>query len=436
MKIILISMVFCILYILMPHPARAAVDCERADSIIEKANNLFFSNPSKVLELYMQAVELCPNSANAHYNLGFARYVKNDIQGASISFEEALRISPDFVEAMNGLARAYLSMGRIKDARELTEKAIRLKPDDETVKTTLTLMKEKTSPISMDVKEHTQKDGLRNEIAEKVHTIPNVNVKERKNAYAVIIGIENYRDIPKVEFAVNDAKWFREYLVKLAGVPEENIVTLYNERAGRVDIAKYVEVWLKNNITKEDASVYVYYAGHGSPDVSTRKAYIVPYDGDPVYIDRTGYSLEDLYASLNKLPAKEIIVALDSCFSGAGGRSVVAQGTRPIIVSVENPVLSGGKTVVFAASRENQISSFYPEAGHGLFTYYMLLGLKGEADADKNGWVDIKELYEYVTPNVSKTARRMNREQNPTLLPSPEILGERLKIKLPFSISK
>ena len=65
--------------------------------------------------------------------------------------------------------------------------------------------------------------------------------------------------------------------------------------------------------------MFIYYSGHGAPNTKTGDAYLVPYDGDPSFIEQTGYPLKKLYESLNKLQAKEIIVALDSCFSGAEG---------------------------------------------------------------------------------------------------------------------
>lgn len=70
------------------------------------------------------------------------------------------------------------------------------------------------------------------------------------------------------------------------------------------------------------------------PNPKSGDAYLVPYDGDPAFIDETGYSLKRMYAALGKLPAKEVIVALHSCYSGAGGRSVIAKGSRPLVMNL------------------------------------------------------------------------------------------------------
>ncbi|KKK90070.1 hypothetical protein LCGC14_2726770 [marine sediment metagenome] len=124
------------------------------------------------------------------------------------------------------------------------------------------------------------------------------------------------------------------------------------------------------------------------------------------------------------------VVFLDSCFSGRGDRSVVAEGTRPIGLSIKNPVIASGRTVVISAAEGTQASSFYKESGHGLFTYFLLLGLKGEADSDSDGWVDVEELFTYLKPNVSKLARRINREQTPTIFPSAGSMDTLMELKL------
>ena len=251
----------------------------------------------------------------------------------------------------------------------------------------------------------------------------------RQNAWAIVIGIEEYRDLPKAEFAQNDAQTVRKYLINTMGFPEENIITLLNERALKSDLEKYFESWLKNNVSK-DSTLLIYYAGHGAPGLKGNKAYLVPWDGDPNYPEKTCYPLDSLYASLDKLLAKEIIVVIDSCFCGAGGRSVMAKGTRPVYISVENPMLASGNIVVLTAATENQIASFYPEAKHGLFTYFFLKGLRGEADLDSDGWIELKELFDYIKPKVTKIACRMNREQTPVISPPAETLGKMAELKL------
>ncbi|MBE9550482.1 MAG: caspase family protein, partial [Proteobacteria bacterium] len=200
------------------------------------------------------------------------------------------------------------------------------------------------------------------------------------------------------------------------GYPEENMVMLINDRALKSDLEKYFEKWLSNNVEKE-GTVFVYYSGHGAPNPNTGDAYLVPYDGDPSFIEQTGYSLKRLYHNLNKLPAKEIIVVLDSCFSGAGGRSVIAKGARPLVMNMDKQVFHSDRIAILTASAGNQISSTYDEKGHGLFTYFMLKGIKNENVVNPDGSIEISDLYSYIKPQVERIARKQyNNEQTPQLI--------------------
>jgi len=262
-----------------------------------------------------------------------------------------------------------------------------------------------------------------------VDTIPGETNRDRQNAYALVIGIEQYRDtLPMAEFADRDAKLMGEYLTKVLGYQEENVVVRLNEKAARSDLEKYVEYWLPNRIEK-DASVFIYFSGHGAPNPKTAEAYLVPYDGDPAFLDSTGYPLKRLYDKLAKLPAAEVVVVLDTCFSGAGGRSVIARGMRPVGLSIENPILASGNTVVLAASAGDQVASTYEQRGHGLLTYFFLKGIQGDAGRNNDGTLELAEVYTYLKPQVERVSRReFNNEQTPQLLGDPEKLRKGVRL--------
>jgi len=269
-------------------------------------------------------------------------------------------------------------------------------------------------------------------LAEKVHEMRFKKALMKKNYYALVIGIEKYRDIKTgAPYASRDAQWVSEYFRDGLGVPGRNMKVLMNEKATKGDIEKGL-TWLRNRVRTRDARVFVYYSGHGAPDVRSggAEAYMVPYDGDPDYLESTALPLKSLYNALGGLPSKNIVVALDSCFSGRGDKSVVASGIRPMFIKVRNPFVAKGNTVVLAAGRAKEVSSSFSAAGHGLFTYYFLRGLNGDADADRNGWVDLKELYGYLSPKVIETAEEMNREQHPVISPALKKLGKKSAFRL------
>jgi len=253
-----------------------------------------------------------------------------------------------------------------------------------------------------------------------VDELPVMQIKPNKNAYAIVIGVENYRQmLPKADYADNDARIMAEYLTKVMGYPQENIVMLINDRALKSDLEKYLGKWLPNNVEK-DSSVFIYYSGHGAPNPKTGDAFLVPYDGDPSFIEETGYPLKRLYAKLNRLQAKEIIVVLDSCFSGAGGRSVLAKGARPLVMNIDKQVFHSDRIAILSAAAGNQISSTYEEKGHGLFTYFFLKGIK-------DGNFELGTLYNYLKPQVERIARKTyNNEQTPQLIAPADLLNLRL----------
>ncbi|MFI5345894.1 MAG: caspase domain-containing protein [Elusimicrobiota bacterium] len=241
---------------------------------------------------------------------------------------------------------------------------------------------------------------------------PAYKAGEDANKFALVVGVENYETLPPADYAERDAASVRRHLLAL-GYPQRNVIYLTGQKAGKSGIEKYVESWLPRNVD-ENSSVFVYFSGHGSPDVKSGQAYLMPWDADAKFVESTGYPLKRLYQNLAALKAKRVLVALDSCFSGAGGRSVIAKGARPLMTHVEESLPSTDKMAVLAAASGDEITGSADAEGHGLFTYYLLKGLN-----ERGGSVTVKSLYDYVRPQVQDAARRDNRDQTPQLLSSP-----------------
>ncbi len=244
---------------------------------------------------------------------------------------------------------------------------------------------------------------------------PSYSRPENADNFALVIGIDKYANLPEAEYAVHDATAVREHLRAL-GYPSRNIVYLEGPKATRTGIQSYLEEWLPRNV-KPQSTVFLYYSGHGAPDPKTGDAYLVPWDADVKFLKTTAYPVKQLYASLNALNAKQVIVALDACFSGAGGRSVLAKGTRPLVTKVDAGFAPQGGMILFAAASGDEVTSTLDDQGHGMFTYFLLKGLNGEAK-DASGQVSVKSLYDYLLPKVQDEAHRQNRDQTPQLLPA------------------
>ena len=144
------------------------------------------------------------------------------------------------------------------------------------------------------------------------------------SAFAVVVGVERYSRIPQADFAERDAQAVAAHLLA-AGVPRRNLIHLSGSEASYSALKKYVETWLAKNVPA-GGRVFFYFSGHGAPDARTGEAYLMPWDGDPAFLQDTAYPTKRLFEQLAALPAREVIVATDACFSGGGGRSVLAKG--------------------------------------------------------------------------------------------------------------
>ena len=81
-----------------------ASDCKRAESLIDEGNEIVSQKPSQAEKLYREAVILCPESANAQYNLGISLYALGSEKGAIEAFKSALKLDPNHEEAREALS--------------------------------------------------------------------------------------------------------------------------------------------------------------------------------------------------------------------------------------------------------------------------------------------------------------------------------------------
>ncbi len=246
--------------------------------------------------------------------------------------------------------------------------------------------------------------------------IPVLSKADNKK-WGVIFGIENYRNVSSVPFARRDAEFMKEYFNKVLGIPTENIYFQTDESATLSEFKTVFDPggWLAKNAGKPGNEIYIYYSGHGAPDPAGNKAYLLPADGNPNYAAISGYGLDQLYANLAQLKVKQITLFLDSCFSGANrDNETILASARPVFITTTIPSVASN-IAVFSAATGNQISSGYSDKQHGLFSYYLMKGLRGEADSNKDNKLTQKELNDYLSEQVNTQARRMGREQEPQL---------------------
>lgn len=235
--------------------------------------------------------------------------------------------------------------------------------------------------------------------------------QSNENAFALIIANENYEDVAKVPNALNDGEMFAEYCKKTLGFPSSNVTLVKDATYNNIkrEINKLSQI---ADAYKGTAKIVFYYAGHGIPNEATKDAFLLPVDGYGTDTS-TGYSLHDLYSTLGSLPAEQVVLFLDACFSGSQRGDGMLASARGVAIKAK-PNKVEGKMVVFSAAQGDETAYPFLDENHGLFTYYLLKKLK-----ESNGNVTLGDLVSYVKDNVSKKSIVVNgKPQTPNINPS------------------
>lgn len=256
-------------------------------------------------------------------------------------------------------------------------------------------------------------DGL---FAEKVLSVE--RLERRRNLWAVVVGINAYPGLRPLKYAVSDARAFYDWLVNVNQVPAPNVSLLLDDQATLQALRSTLGTQVKNKAGADDL-VIIYFAGHGaverdalSPDGDGLEKYLLPYGADPADLYATALPMREIAHVFDRIRAERLVFLADACYSGAsGGRTVSVSGLRANLSDRFLERLAAGKgKVIITASGANEVSVEKDALAHGVFTYYLLEGLRGAADADADGLITVDEAYGYVTVAVP---RATGQEQHP-----------------------
>lgn len=243
-----------------------------------------------------------------------------------------------------------------------------------------------------------------------------VSTTQADNTFVLIIANEHYQQVSTVPFALNDGNIFREYCIKTLGIDSKHVHYIADATGNQI---KQQVNWLKG-ITEswDNAQVIVYYAGHGIPDEASKTAYLLPVDGYGTDVT-TGYKLDELYATLGRMPASQITVFMDACFSGSKREQGMLAEARGVALKAKTGVPQGNM-VVFSAAQGDETAYPNREQQHGLFTYYLLKKLQ-----ETKGDISLKALGDYIVKNVSQQSLIVNsKKQTPCVTPSAAVGNE------------
>jgi len=229
-------------------------------------------------------------------------------------------------------------------------------------------------------------------------------------SYALVVGISHYKNLPakaQLQYPDRDAADMYTALISASAgqFPPENVHKLIDDQATLAKLKQELETWLPN-VTGPDDRVVIYFAGHGF--ISGGKAYIAPYDIDPANIGATAFSMDELGKLIGgRIHGKWKVLLTDACHSGAITPEDDTAQVNHSLLNLNTSIFS----LTASRDREQSFESSQWGGGHGIFTYYVIKGLEGEADTSGDGVVTADELAEYVHENVRLATHA---RQNPT----------------------
>ena len=243
----------------------------------------------------------------------------------------------------------------------------------------------------------------------------------KPQGWAVVIGISKYKyaagKFPELHYAAKDAEAFYKFLrsPEGGGFPAERIYFLQDELATLENIKYAFFDFLKHAL--EEDYVMVYFAGHGTPEKDNPdNLYLVAYDTKPDRITSTAFAMWDIETAFSRhIKSERVIMFADACHSaGINGDITTRFVYKKNMVNkclLEVAQSKQGRAI-FTASEAGELSQESKQwgGGHGVFTYFLIQGLKGKADINENNIVTLGEVIDFVSENVR---RATNNTQHP-----------------------
>jgi hypothetical protein len=246
---------------------------------------------------------------------------------------------------------------------------------------------------------------------------------QKPTIHAVVVGVSKYADESmNLNAAVSDAELIKAYIISKDGlnVNENNVKFISDKDATKANILKTI----KDEFSKSSDNdlVILYFAGHGWAE--EKEMYFLGHDTKKDNIKGTSVSQKDLQQALNSTPAKRQIFIADACHSGAtslaymtyasASNTSAARGVDNRVSLIKNIIGSSQGLAVLTAASANQQAQEGPQwGGHGLFTYTLMEGLKGEADLNKDKVITVNEAFIYT---IIKMSQETLGKQTPTVM--------------------
>ncbi|MDF5737164.1 MULTISPECIES: nSTAND1 domain-containing NTPase [unclassified Nostoc] len=222
--------------------------------------------------------------------------------------------------------------------------------------------------------------------------------------WLMLVGVNQYQDegLPSLSYSTVDCQGLAEALVDAAAQFTQTEVKIYHDFAPQPPSLENIRASLREITTAAQPidTILFYFSGHGIVESNTQQAFLCLADTKKSDLQNTALALQELLLLLGNSGAQNQLVWLDACHSGGmtlrGTTIEPLLNATPKLVEVLQRCAAKSKGFYALLSCDNNQQSWeFPELGHGVFTYYLMKGLQGEA-ADSQGLIYVDSLYRYV----------------------------------------
>ncbi len=388
----------------------------------EQDYDLVLSLDIKNLEAFYDGVNgwYIPNLVNWLFLLVPSWWIKDEVYGATMSIEATLHSarsgvllyqeehSVQFKRGLNDFQRGWQLAGIFRVPGSLGEANWRK------------IGRQLLPGLLREVQVHTVL-GLHEGFRQTVSELDLKSLLETR--LGLIVGISRHKDfnIPKLKYTEDDAISVHKYLTDPEGgqLPPRNVKLLTNEHASKEGILKGLDYLARKS--RGHDSVVVYFAGYGVSVVdrdetgngdAEPKLYLTPYDVDSHDVEGSCISLDEIEEKLSGIEAHKLLIVLDTSFNGnMGSRSLAGMGEGAVF---ENLLQRSGRYLLLSGKPAEGAMEI-DDHRHGVFTFYMLEGLKGGADDNKDGVITLGELHTYLAGKVAEETEMEGSAQHPQL---------------------
>lgn len=242
--------------------------------------------------------------------------------------------------------------------------------------------------------------------------------------YALVIGIDDDQQAAsgdgRLTYAARDARTLAALLQQSGGFAAGDVTLLESRDATRRRVLEALRR-LRSRVQDED-TIVIFFSGRGSvgpADDGRLHYYLVPHDGQLADLARTALKDDQLEEAIGNVPARQVVVVLDTSFSGGGTAMIRARSLHNPAVTTAPPArplveASAGRAVISASPPDQP--AFEDDQRGGLFSSFLVEGLRGGADVDGDGAVTVFELFQFVSPRLGEYTRQHHHvDQRPVL---------------------